>query len=84
MLKTVVLATFMMVMIATSLTVSSQAYGQNYTVPTWVKKNTKWWHEGSVGDKDFVQGIQYLIQKGIMKVGPPPTSSKEKCTGYYC
>lgn len=75
MLKTVVLATFMMAMIAISITVSSQAYGQNYTVPTWVKKNAKWWHDGSVGDKDFVQGIQYLIQKGIMKI--PETKSSD-------
>lgn len=53
------------------------------TLPNWIKKNAKWWSDGSVDDKDFVQGIQYLIQKGIMKVNPPPTASKKQPTGYY-
>ena len=35
----------------------------NTTLPNWIKKNAKWWSEGSVEDKDFVSGIQYLISK---------------------
>lgn len=46
------------------------------SLPNWIKKNAKWWSEGSVEDKDFVQGIQYLIQKGIMKI--PSTKSSDK------
>ena len=37
-------------------------------IPSWIKNNAKWWSEGSIGDNDFVQGIQYLITHGIMKV----------------
>lgn len=48
------------------------------TLPNWIKNNAKWWSEGSVGDKDFVQGIQYLIQKGIMKI--PETKSSNSQT----
>ena len=47
----------------------------NTTLPNWIKKNAKWWSEGLLEDKDFVQGIQYLIQKGIMKI--PETKSSD-------
>jgi hypothetical protein len=42
-------------------------------IPDWVRNNANWWSEGKIGDSDFVQGIQWLIQKGIMKI--PPTES---------
>lgn len=42
------------------------------SIPNWVKNNAKWWSEGSLSDQDFIKGIQYLIQNGIMKI--PPTS----------
>jgi hypothetical protein len=37
-------------------------------IPTWVKNNAKWWSEGSIGDSDFIKGLQYLIQQKIMKI----------------
>ncbi|MGI0073637.1 MAG: hypothetical protein ACREA3_07480 [Nitrosotalea sp.] len=37
-------------------------------IPTWVKNNAKWWHDGSIGDSDFVKGLQYMIQNGIVVV----------------
>jgi hypothetical protein len=37
-------------------------------IPSWIKNNAKWWSEGSVTDDDFIKGIQYLIQNGIMKI----------------
>lgn len=55
--------------------VAAQNSTHDISVPAWVKKNAKWWSKGSVGDKDFVQGIQYLIQKGIMKI--PETKSSD-------
>jgi hypothetical protein len=40
-------------------------------IPSWIKNNAGWWVDGSIDDNSFVQGIQYLIKKGIMKI--PPT-----------
>jgi len=37
-------------------------------IPTWIKNNAGWWAENKIGDSDFVQGIQYLIKEGIMKI----------------
>ncbi len=42
-------------------------------IPEWIKNNAGWWATGQVGDSDFVKGIQYLIQNGIMQI--PPTNS---------
>src|SRR2546428_11691847 len=42
-------------------------------VPQWVKNVAKWWSEGSLPDNEFIKGIQYLIQQGIITI--PPTQS---------
>jgi len=43
-------------------------YGQQLEIPSWIKNNAKWWSEGKINDSDFIKGIQYLIQNGIMKI----------------
>ena len=37
-------------------------------IPSWIKNNAGWWADGSIGDSDFVLGIQFLIKEGIVKV----------------
>jgi len=37
-------------------------------IPSWIKNNAGWWANGSIDDNSFVQGIQYLIKEGIMKI----------------
>jgi type VI protein secretion system component Hcp len=39
-----------------------------YKIPSWIKNNAGWWSNGQIGESDFVKGMQYLIQQGIMKV----------------
>ena len=41
-------------------------------IPSWIKTNAGWWEDGLIDDNAFVQGIQFLIKEGIMKI--PPTS----------
>ena len=50
------------------------------SIPLWIKNNARWWSDGGISNADFVSGIRYLIQNGIMVVDPPKTStvSKEK------
>src|SRR5579885_405815 len=50
------------------------------SIPSWIKNNAKFWSEGTITDDDFVKGIQYLIQQGIMKVphGSYKTSSSSQ------
>ena len=37
-------------------------------IPDWVKNNAGWWADGEIDDASFVSGIQFLINKGIMKI----------------
>ena len=37
-------------------------------IPTWVKNNAGWWADGSIDDGSFVQGIQFMIKEGLMRV----------------
>ena len=37
-------------------------------VPDWVKNNADWWAGDLIGDSDFLNGIKYLINKGIILV----------------
>jgi len=41
-------------------------------VPSWIKNNAKWWSEGTIGEKDFVGGIQYLIKEKIIDIPDLP------------
>jgi len=37
-------------------------------VPDWIKNNAQWWADGLISENDFVQGIEYLVGKGIIQV----------------
>jgi hypothetical protein len=37
-------------------------------IPEWVKNNVMWWSAGKISDNDFVSGIQYLIENGIIRI----------------
>jgi len=37
-------------------------------IPSWIKNNADWWSQGLISDGDFVKGIQYLVEQGIIKV----------------
>jgi len=35
-------------------------------VPQWVRNNAGWWANGLISDYDFVSGIKYLVEQGII------------------
>ena len=37
-------------------------------IPEWIKNNAKWWSENQISTKDFVNGIKYLVEHGIIRV----------------
>ena len=62
--------TLLFLILAAAFIVSSSinSYAQTTQIPSWVKNTAKWWSEGQVGDSDFVKGIQYLVQQGIVQL----------------
>ena len=47
-------------------------------IPVWIKNNAGWWADGSIDDSSFVQGIQFLVQEGFMKI---PVTQQGSGTG---
>ena len=41
-------------------------------IPAWIKNNAEWWAAGQIDDSSFVQGIQFLVKEGILKIPPTP------------
>jgi len=41
---------------------------KSQTIPKWVKNNAEWWVDQQIGDEDFVSGIQYMVNNGIMYI----------------
>ena len=37
-------------------------------IPDWIRNNAGWWSEGMISDDDFVSGIKYLVEQGIIRV----------------
>ena len=43
-------------------------FSEEPEIPSWIKNNAGWWANGQIDDVAFVQGIQYLINSGILVV----------------
>lgn len=41
-------------------------------IPTWVKNNAGWWADDLISDNDFVSGIEYLMEAGLLSTNPIP------------
>ena len=48
---------------------------QQVTIPSWIKNNAGWWASDQIPDSAFLQGIQFLINEGIMII--PSTGTSE-------
>jgi len=47
------------------------------SVPEWVRNNALWWSDGLIEDKDFLSGIEYLINQGVIKMPASKSSSED-------
>ena len=39
-------------------------------IPQWIKNNAKWWSSDSVSDSEFIDGLEYLIEEGMITIFP--------------
>ncbi len=37
-------------------------------VPDWIKNNAGWWADGLISENDFVSGIKWLVENGVIRV----------------
>ena len=45
-------------------------------IPQWVKNNAKWYGEGQTNDRDFILGVEYLLEKEFMEIQDIPEQRK--------
>jgi len=45
-------------------------------LPDWIKKNAKWWSTNQITDEDFVLGLEFMINNGLIKI--PPTAVEDQ------
>ena len=38
------------------------------TVPDWIRQNVGWWANGLISNEEFVSGIKYLVEHGIITI----------------
>ena len=48
-------------------TKSSELTGSQ-EIPGWIKNNADWWSQGLISDGDFLKGIQFMVENGIIVV----------------
>ena len=46
----------------------STVVGNDNTVPDWIRQNAGWWATGLISDEEFVSGIKYLVEHGIITI----------------
>jgi hypothetical protein len=37
-------------------------------IPSWIKTTAGWWADGTIDDKTFVNGLEFLVQKSIIPI----------------
>ncbi len=57
-------------------TLSATPEPESIQVPEWIKINVKYWSEGEMDDSTFVNGLEFLVQQGIIDI--PTTSNVSK------
>ncbi len=45
----------------------------NPVIPDWIKNNAKWWSSDTVSDTEFINGLEYFIEQGLITI-PSGTS----------
>ena len=49
-------------------TTQEESETESQQIPSWLRNNAGWWAEGAISNEEFVKGIQYLIQKNLIKI----------------
>ena len=64
---TTISAVLLSILIVTSFTAEQKASAQS-VIPDWVRNVALWWGEGNVADEDYVNGIEWMVNNGIIQL----------------
>ncbi|MCH7561175.1 MAG: hypothetical protein IIC67_07400 [Thaumarchaeota archaeon] len=46
----------------------STVVGSDDKIPDWIRQNVGWWANDLISDGEFVSGIKYLVERGIITI----------------
>jgi tetratricopeptide (TPR) repeat protein len=49
-------------------TAQTTASDGSQEIPAWIKNSADWWSQGLISDDDFIKGIQFMVENGIIIV----------------
>lgn len=75
-LKTIVI--ILSLILVTSFPVQTVFAQDSVLIPKWIRNTALWWSDGDIDDSSFLSGIQYLIDKKIIKI--PATTKTVKAS----
>ena len=64
--------------LATVLLIPNAFAQEHSNIPSWIKNNAEWWATDQIPDSAFLQGIEYLINEGIMVIPSTETSESSE------
>ena len=67
-LKPAFIISIIAVIFVTGIVLSINVSAEENLIPSWVKNNAGWWADGTIDDNSFIQGIQFLIDTGVVIV----------------
>ena len=67
-MKPVFIISIIAVIFLTGIVLSINVSAEENLIPSWVKNNAGWWADGTIDDNSFIQGIQFLIDAGVVIV----------------
>ena len=62
-----------------SFTGINNAIAQESNVPSWIKITAQWWGEEKISDQEFIDSLQYLLEKEILSIPAPEASIDSVC-----
>ena len=68
---------FLMIL-ATVILIPNAFAQEQINIPSWIKNNAEWWASDQIPDSAFLQGIEYLINEGIMIIPSTETSESSE------
>jgi len=77
-MKKIILLLIPILVVSFVLGFSFSVSGEESLIPSWIKNTAGWWSEGTVGDSDFINAMQWLIENDVLEVS---TAIEEKDLG---
>lgn len=54
---------------AVLLLVTTIAFSQEGAIPDWIKQSAGWWADGLIGDAEYINSLQWLVDNGYISLG---------------